>query len=252
MTDDDGLPLEDFIQALTSQLDRVQQTMALKARAGLPLTFAVKDLTLDLRTHVGMMGSVVRIRPAGPGDVEASILHLALTTITKPVIEENTPRLDTEQGPSIKEVLGDQVSDDELRRLEWTGIRSVSQLREVQRETGAETIGRISQLPVDRLRLALTKSAAPHVRHVTVVRDAGGSGDDSGPLLRIHGVNLIDGGDPEVRIGDDHATVVDATERELLVRPARSVAGGVLEVRTAPGVVTATPFEVDESAEAAP
>jgi hypothetical protein len=45
MTDrDGGLPVEQFIQALTSQLDRVQSTMAMKARAGLPMTFAVKDL----------------------------------------------------------------------------------------------------------------------------------------------------------------------------------------------------------------
>ena len=43
---DPGLPIENFIQALTSQLDRAQAALALKARAGLPLTFAVKDLTL--------------------------------------------------------------------------------------------------------------------------------------------------------------------------------------------------------------
>ena len=33
---ENGLPIEQFIQALTSQLDRAQATMALKARAGLP------------------------------------------------------------------------------------------------------------------------------------------------------------------------------------------------------------------------
>lgn len=34
--EDQGLPIEDFIQALTSQLDRAQATMAVKARFGLP------------------------------------------------------------------------------------------------------------------------------------------------------------------------------------------------------------------------
>jgi hypothetical protein len=237
---DSGLPLEHFIQALTSQLDRAQQTMAMKARAGLPLTFAVKDLSLELRTHVGMEGAVVHIRPAGPGDTEASVLHLALTTITRPMIEENTPALDVEQGPSVKEVLGDDLSDDELRRLEWTGIRSVSQLREVQRESGSEAIERVSQLPVDRLRMALAKASSPHVSRVAPARDR------DTPLLRVHGFNLKDGDDPEVRIGDEHATIVDATDRELLVRPATPVSSGVLEVRTGPGVATAAPFSFEE------
>ena len=246
MTDDDGLPLENFIQALTSQLDRAQQTMALKARAGLPLTFAVKDLTLDLRTHVQMSGSVVRIRPAGAGDRDSSILHLAITTITKPMIEENTPALDDDAGPSIQEALGDQMTADEIRRLEWTGIRSVSQLRQVQRQTGADEIGRMSSLPVDRLRLALAKAAAPHVSRITRAQDAS-NGDGGEPLLRVHGFNLVDGDHPEVRIGDEHAVVVSASEHELLVRPAGPAASGVLEVRTGPGVATAAAFELDES-----
>src|SRR5262245_32628540 len=85
-----AVPIEHFIQALTSQLDRAQTAIALKARAGLPLTFAVKDLRLDLRAHIEMDGSVVTIRPAGPGDSDASTLHFDLTTITRPMMEENT------------------------------------------------------------------------------------------------------------------------------------------------------------------
>src|ERR1700757_4075200 len=85
---DTGLPVEQFIQALTSQLDRAQDAMALKAHVR-PLTFAVKDLTLDLRAHFGMSGSVVHITPAGPGDSSASTLHLSLTSITRPMMEEN-------------------------------------------------------------------------------------------------------------------------------------------------------------------
>ncbi|MGH7451623.1 MAG: hypothetical protein ACRENG_09785, partial [bacterium] len=62
---DNSLPIEQFIQALTSQLDRAQDALRLKA-VNRPLTFAVKDLTLDLRSHLEISGSVVRIRPAGP------------------------------------------------------------------------------------------------------------------------------------------------------------------------------------------
>src|SRR6185295_19091005 len=87
---DHSVPIEQFIQALQTQLDRAQTAMAIKAEnLDLPLTFAVKDLSLELRTHVEVVRSEVRIRPAGPGDGDASTLHLALTTITRPMIKEN-------------------------------------------------------------------------------------------------------------------------------------------------------------------
>src|SRR5206468_628857 len=108
----------------------------------------------------------VRIKPAGPGESEASVLHLALTTITRPMIEENTAPLDAEKGPSVQEALGDKLGPEEVRRLEWAGIRSVNQLRALQKETGAEVIGRVSQLPIDRLRAALAAAAQPHVSQV--------------------------------------------------------------------------------------
>ena len=47
------MPFDLFIQALTEQLDKAQAAMAIKARVGkLPLTFAVKDVSLDLRAFV--------------------------------------------------------------------------------------------------------------------------------------------------------------------------------------------------------
>jgi len=248
--DDQGLPLEQFIQALTSQLDRAQETMALKARAGLPLTFAVKDLTIDLRTHVGMSGSVVHIRPAGPGDSEASVIHLALTTITRPMMEENTPSLDAEKGPSVQEALGDKLGEDEVRRLEWAGIRSVSQLRELQKQTGTVVIGRVSLLPVDRLRAALAAAAAPHVSQIVAAPHNGEDGA-SAPPLRIHGWNLRDGGVPAVRIGGRPATVLHATETELLVQPEAHADAGTVEVETAPGLSTAASFDLGPEAEPA-
>ena len=60
------LPLEHFIQAVQSQLDKAQAAMAMKARnLNLPLTFAIKDITLDLRAHVEFARNEIRIRPAG-------------------------------------------------------------------------------------------------------------------------------------------------------------------------------------------
>ena len=83
------LPLEEFIQALSSQLDRAQTSLRLKSRS-LPLTFAVKDLSIDLRAHFDVINGAVCVRSPSAGETETSVLHLAFTTITRPVIEENT------------------------------------------------------------------------------------------------------------------------------------------------------------------
>jgi hypothetical protein len=276
--DDAGLPLEHFIQALTSQLDRAQATMALKARAGLPLTFAVKDLTLDLRTHVEMVGSVVRLRPAGPGERDASTLHLSLTTITRPMIEENTSQiLATPDEPSIRDVLGADTTDEEQRRLEWAGVYTVSQLRDVEQHNGAEAIGRVSQLPVDRLRRALQMADQPYVSRVVEERpevadlrdvihrrdrterrgvaesphiaersDIGeirGTADRP-PLIRIHGSNLKHLHDPTVRIDGRAMPIISATDRELVIQPDLQVLAGTLSVEVGPDRLAEIPFDV--------
>jgi hypothetical protein len=235
-----ALPLENFIKALASQLDVVQETMRLKATAGYPLTFAVKDLSMDLRAHLEVRDNVIRVRPAGPEDAEASILHLALTGITRPTIVENTRDVSVDKdAPSIKEVLGDSISEAEQRQLEWAGIRNVDQLRELHREGGEQAIERVSSLPVDRLRAALTRASQPLVRGVDRV---GGDG-----LLRIRGFNLTaDGEDSEVRIAGEAADVVEASERELVVRPASPLVAGTLEVRSGAGAV-ATAFDLGEN-----
>ena len=77
MSAEGTLPLEHFIQAVQRQLDNAQTAMAVKAKSfNLPLTFAIKDITLDLRAHVEFARSEIRIRPAGPSDADASVFHL--------------------------------------------------------------------------------------------------------------------------------------------------------------------------------
>ena len=238
---DGGMPIEQFIQALTSQLDRAQATMALKARAGLPLTFAVKDISLDLRTHVEMVGSVVRIRPAAPGEVEASVLHLALTTITRPMIEENTAQLaPATDEPSLKEALADEMTEDEQRRLEWVGVHSLSQLRDLQRQTGAQAIERVVDLPVNRLRAALEKATHPFVRSIVPEWPDGPRTPETPPLLHIRGHNLMQDHQPEVRISGEPVPLVHANPREIVIAPEPHQLAGALEVETGPGAVATT------------
>jgi hypothetical protein len=223
----DGLPIEDFIQALTSQLDRAQATMAVKARFGLPLTFAVREISIDLRAHVSMTHNQVRIAPAGPGDPEASVIHLNLTTITRPMIEENTVKFEPEDVP-LTSVLTDELDEDEQRRLEWAGIRTVSQLRNLQREGSEQMVGQVAQIPATRLRQALQRASMPFISRVTPGQDG---------RLSIRGLNLMNESEPLVHIGGERAAVLEAGERELIVMPLAYTMDSLVSVETAPGQV---------------
>jgi hypothetical protein len=158
MSADTTLALESFIQAVQSQLDNAQTAMAMKAHnLNLPLTFAIKDISMDLRAHVEFARAEIRIRPAGPGDKEASTFHLVFTAITRPMIDENAIAFsESPQDRSIDD-LKDELSDEERRRLEWVGVRTVAKLRELQQRGGERAVGRITSLPVDRLRRALER-----------------------------------------------------------------------------------------------
>lgn len=235
-----GVPLEQFITALTSQLDRAQNAMAIKARLGYPLTFAVKDLTLDLKAHLEMVEGAVRMRPAGPGDTEASTIHLSLTTITRPMMEENTIQLSNEPDePSLDEALADW-SPEERRRLEYAGVQTVGQLKEIQKRSNGQLLEKVANLPATRLRAALQRAARPLVREVVPerARSAVPGGAPSGPTrLRIRGVNLAsDDGATQVLLGGHPARVIESSPRELLVEPLAGSLGGMLEVETEPGL----------------
>jgi len=229
---DPGLPVEQFIQALTSQLDRAQDAMALKAHVR-PLTFAVKDLTLDLRAYFGVTGSVVHITPAGPGDDSASTLHLSLTSITRPMMEENTPHLAVgPDEPTLQEALGNELTTDERRRLEWAGIHTLSQFRELQNRSGESAIEQVASIPAARLKAALERAAQPFVDAVIPVPQQDGSAP---PHLTIRGRNFV-GNDPiDVRIGGEPVKVVHANHREVLLAPEPHQFNGDLTIQTAPG-----------------
>lgn len=237
---EDGLPLEDFIQALTSQLDRAQKSMALKARFGLPLTFALKELSIDLRAHVNMSKSQILIHPAGPNAKETSVLHFDFTTITRPMIEENTFTSEVDE-PSLREVFGDEITEEEQRRLEWAGIHSVSQLRELQQQKSETVVEQISQIPAMRLRAALKRASQPQVRQVT---------PEGTSRLRIRGFNLSqEEKSPTVRIDGEAVQVVEATQKEIVVDYPSSYLSGALQVETAPGMMAEASFDFVPAAE---
>jgi hypothetical protein len=91
-------------------------------------------------------------------------------------------------------------------------------------------------LPVDRLRHALGRAAAPRISRIVPDR-LPTVGNSDPPLLRIRGANLLRDRLPQVRIAGEVVELVDATPEELLVRPAATQLSGTLEVEPEPGLV---------------
>ena len=163
-----GVPFDVLIQSLTEQLDKAQATMALKARVGkLPMTFAVKEVSLDLRAFVQLVDDDVYVRPAGPGDVGASSIKLALTTITRSMVEENAMNFQAEDPKfSLREALGDHINAEDQRSLERIGVRSISQLNDLRQSAGADVVARLARMPVTRLQQAMMAASAPRITRV--------------------------------------------------------------------------------------
>lgn len=147
-----GFLVEDFITSITTQLDRVQDALRLKA-VNRPLTYALKELHLELKVFVDMdaQGHVM-LRAAGPNEAGASTLAMDFTTITKPMIEENTISLAATRSTPLDN-LG--FRPEEQRRLERLGVTNLAQLDRLNGSTGVSTVARMAAMPVDRLRQAL-------------------------------------------------------------------------------------------------
>src|SRR5258707_4040205 len=155
MTGDGGFLVEDFLDAVTAQLDRTQDALAAKARVR-PLMFALRTFSIDLQVFVSMDASGnVRLRSSAPGEVGASTLKVDFTTITRPMVEENTVSLAMAQAPTLGEA---GLKPDEEQALRPVGGQNVAQLQALRASgAGVDGISRMTSglLPADRLPAAL-------------------------------------------------------------------------------------------------
>jgi hypothetical protein len=150
---DGSFLVEDFLGAITSQLDRTQDALAIKA-VNRPLTYAIKDFDMELKVFVDVDAEGrVRFRSPGPGETGASSLKIGFTTITRPMIEENTVALSLSRSPTLAEA---GVPEAERQRLERLGVRNTSELRRLGQSAGTAGVSRLADVPVDRLRAALS------------------------------------------------------------------------------------------------
>jgi len=270
MAGDDAVLVEDFLEAIATQLDRAQDGLAFKA-VNRPLTYAIKDFSLQLQAFVEVdEDGNVRIRSSGPNEVGASMMTIGFTTITRPMIQENTIALSASKGPTLDDA---GFSPAERRRLERLGVRNTNQLRRLGSSTGASVVSRLSQVPVDRLRAALQldRPAVKSVQSITPghtnggATSGGGNGTShpappagpslvekvrQGPMrirvapgashLEVIGSSLA-GDDlaPNVRLDGEPVAIAEHDWDRIVVPVPLAMTSGLLEVELPDGEVTA-------------
>lgn len=224
-----GFDVTEFLQSLQSQLDRAQDSLAIKVRTGRPLTWALKDMSINLRAfaEVDAKGNM-RLRTAKAGEEGASSFSFSFTTITRPMVEENTLDITQDDDPrSLAELEHAGLIDAETKSdLERVGVRSAGQLKRLNRDVGARAIQAVAGTPYDKLRAALVASSRPVVTGNVVSKDENGN-----DILLIHGANLTDGLNAEVLLKGEPVEVLKANVHELIVRPLSHHDEGQIEVR---------------------
>lgn len=224
--------VDEFVQRLSSQLDRAQDMLAVKARTGRPLTFALKDLAVDLKVfwESDPRGRLV-VRLAQSGEEGASSVKFSFTTITRSAVEENSMALGLEDDPRTLDEVADSeaLPEEDRQKLEMAGVRTVGQLKRMSQEADAREVGALLDIPVNRLQRLLQRSSRPAVLRSEPVRQPGRR-----PLLRIRGANLRRDDPPRVRLKGEAVEVLESSSSELLVRPLSHHAVGELEVQVGP------------------
>jgi hypothetical protein len=137
-TQADAWKLESFLDSLIVELDRAQDTLSIKGVTR-RLTYAVRDVAVDLFVFPRYEEGRLRFSVARPGENGASRISFQLGSITDRQIQESTNDPVTQDDVAIEDI--DDL-DGELRRsLQSVGVRSVGDVeRLAQRRVDLGTV----------------------------------------------------------------------------------------------------------------
>ena len=216
-------PIEDFLEAITAQLDKTQDALRLKS-INRPLTFALKDFNLNLQVFVEMdEQGQIRFRPSGPNEQGSSTVSIGFTTITRPMIEENTVSMELTKSPSLEEV---GLAPEETKRLERLGVRNAVQLKRLESEAGDSNISRIAGVDISKLRKALQMGDPQEGIQDTVSQlHQGRPRDRNGKRSEIGRIQIEEIEEPSLNRADVPKLEVSGKARRLKLRGIRTDAG---------------------------
>jgi len=177
--------LESFLDSLIVELDKARETLAVKA-INKPLTYTVKDLSLEMQLFPSFDGKKVKFVTAQPGETGASKIAIQLGSITDQQIRKTT------KGPVTKDDISfeamDDIDDDTKDSLRKIGVNSATDLEEIERKN--VDIEKISNKKFSYKKLSNLLQKAKRGNLPPVIRRAAFSQQQSESSLEIDGENL--------------------------------------------------------------
>ena len=171
--------LQSFLDSLVVELDRAQDTLAIKA-VNRPLSYSVKDVSLDLQIFPSFDGKEVRFVTAGANQAGASRISMQLGSITDRMVRETTRAVEQDDVP-LEAVEG--IEQDVRETLETVGVKSAKDLERIRAKK--IDLGRVGGRKIEYgslARLIDRSRHSPAVSSVELSRD--------GTVLRLLGQNL--------------------------------------------------------------
>lgn len=121
--------LQSFLDSLVFELDKARDTLAVKG-VNRPLSYAVKDLSLDLQLFPEFDGNQVKFKTAKPGDRGASKVSISLGSITDRQIRETTKVSGDKDDLSLDEV--EEIEPEVKESLKKIGVSSVRDIENLE------------------------------------------------------------------------------------------------------------------------
>ena len=207
--------LEDFVDSLVVELDKTRETLAVKA-VNKPLSYSVKEVSLDLQTFPSYDGDQVRFVTAQPGQEGASKITIQLNSITDQQVRATTKMPGARTDIPIERIPVDNATKKKLRKL---GVQSVDDLEHLkQKNVDLDQVGD-GDIDYSSLNKQIQKSrrnqAPPIVTAVSLALD-----EEDQPYLRIEGANLsVDPAFPPVAAVNQRVVeVISRSDGELRLR----------------------------------
>ncbi len=178
--------LETFLDHFILELDKARDTLSVKG-INKPLTYAVKDVSLDLQIFPEFSGDEVLFKTAKSGETGASKLSIQLGSITDRQIRQTTKEPLKEEDIAID--LLDEVDADVKKDLQKIGVTSSRDIENLEKRninladvskgrfknTYQELAGKLKQLKNIRQRHSRAKSQQlkrsefpPEIKQVTL------------------------------------------------------------------------------------
>ena len=242
--------LESFVDALVVELDKTRETLGIKA-INQPLSYTVKDMSMDLQIYPTFADDTVSFTTAQPGETGSSKLSLQLAAITDRQVRESTKRPPSTADIDLEEI---ELEPDVKKELRKVGVRSISDLQRMEeRDVKLESVTKKIDFAdlADSIRAARRSTRPPRVRSAqlsrsTSVQHATGVPVDRGdttfiltiigdelavesrfrPVVTINGepVELVSSRRDEIQVSCSHALLHDGDNEVVMVLDPYSVA----------------------------